>query len=151
MTNEALPAGLTDPRNSLSLRPHISHVVLELRGVLDAGTAGRVQDAVDAACGGQCRDVVIDLRRVTSIDMIACRELERVRSRQAKQGMQFLTVGSSVAVAVQCLANGAAVLLAGGARARRRAGRRSDNQARHCVDLPMRRAERGSVVGVGGR
>jgi anti-anti-sigma regulatory factor len=134
----ALPAA---DRAAISFQLRTAYLPLELRGALSAGASALIQNAIGDACSGQ-RDLVLDLRQVTSIDATACRELEQLRRRQIEQGMQFLAIGATAGVRRQCLSYGAAVLLAGAIQGRRRRMKRTDGHTRHCVDLAMRRAER---------
>ncbi len=73
-----------------SLRPRI--LVLELQGALFWGTAERVSEEAESL-PEDCRFVVLDLRRVSSVDESAAVELLRLDRRLADGGVTLLPAG----------------------------------------------------------
>ena len=72
--------------------------VLELEGALFFGTADRVADEVDRL-DAQCRFLVLDLRRVSTIDDSAVMALGQLQVRLARQGTRLLLAGVGTASA----------------------------------------------------
>lgn len=77
-------------RALVSLRPRI--LVLELQGALFWGTAERVSEEAESL-PADCRCVVLDLRRVSSVDESAAVELLRLDRRLADSGVTLLPAG----------------------------------------------------------
>jgi anti-anti-sigma factor len=139
---DPFPSLLADDRLLLLVRPRSAHVTFELRGELDAETTPLVQDAIDLVHADRPRDVVVDLRRVGTVDAAALRQLGEIRIACQERGTEFLAFGAPAPVLAAFLAHGAASLLGTPGQGQRRRGKPTDDQVRRCADLAMRRAER---------
>jgi MFS superfamily sulfate permease-like transporter len=80
-----------DPYQRAILARHGRHIhVLELEGAVFFGTVERLADAIDAAVSAGARYVVLDLRRVTDIDLTGGRMLGQLHADLAVRGRHLL-------------------------------------------------------------
>ena len=96
--------------NAVLARDGTRVVVYHLRGFLFFGTANAILDAVaerDRPAEGQCVAILMDLRRVTGIDVSALNTFTQIRSLCESAGVSLLYSGAAPETAARLQAMGA--------------------------------------------
>jgi MFS superfamily sulfate permease-like transporter/CRP-like cAMP-binding protein len=85
----------SDHETSILLNHQSEIFVIELQGALFFGSAAHVVRQIDAARDNGARLVILDLRRVTSLDVSAARRLIQVSERYWQAGFEMLIASIS--------------------------------------------------------